>query len=428
MTRYSDQHGTHPDDRTGDRRSPDRGDACGDTPAVGGRVALRGPAELADALPYLIGFHPDDSIVLIALHGERGRFGGRLRLGIPESVEEWPAVCAQLASCLAGSAQAGGAARPDGALVFLCRDPAPGESGREVMERLRPLAQRLRTACGELEMPVHEALCLSGGRYWSYCCPDPRCCPAEGAEIGGSGTSVMAAAAACAGIAVQGSLAELESRLQPPGGPAEEEQERALDTVASELMPPMLRGEADAEAVREATCDLAERVLERFGAAPPVRPREGASAPGRGFGPPAWEEADARDDALLTGPEAARLIIGLQDRVARDRAAEWMEGDVAQPALRLWRALARRCAGAYADHAAAPLALAGWVAWSTGDEVGARVALGIALRLDPEYLFAQLLHAACNKGLDPEPLRRCMRQERAARCARSPADGTDGGT
>ncbi len=37
------------------------------------------------------------------------------------------------------------------------------------------------------------------------------------------------------------------------------------------------------------------------------------------------------------------MILGLQDRVTRDRAAEWMEGPEAEPALRLWRALARRC-------------------------------------------------------------------------------------
>ena len=33
------------------------------------------------------------------------------------------------------------------------------------------------------------------------------------------------------------------------------------------------------------------------------------------------------------------MILGLQDRETRDRAAEWMEGPEADPALRLWRAL-----------------------------------------------------------------------------------------
>ncbi|WP_398995328.1 DUF4192 family protein [Streptomyces sp. CBG31] len=61
-----------------------------------------------------------------------------------------------------------------------------------------------------------------------------------------------------------------------------------------------------------------------------------------------------------------------------------------------------------------PLTLAGWVSWSTGDEPGARVALTMALRADPHYTFAQLLHRACNEGLDPETLRRCLRGEARA--------------
>lgn len=89
-----------------------------------------------------------------------------------------------------------------------------------------------------------------------------------------------------------------------------------------------------------------------------------------------------------------------------------MEGDEAGPALRLWRALARRCVGPYGEHAAAPLTLAGWVAWSTGDDLEAREAFAMALGADPGYLFAKLLHQACNEGIDPESIRRCLRTER----------------
>jgi hypothetical protein len=92
-----------------------------------------------------------------------------------------------------------------------------------------------------------------------------------------------------------------------------------------------------------------------------------------------------------------------------------MEGDEAGPALRLWRALARRCVGPYGEHAAAPLTLAGWVAWSTGDELEAREALAMALGADPDYLFARLLHQACNEGLNPESIRRCLRAEHTGR-------------
>ncbi|MGP3968825.1 DUF4192 domain-containing protein [Streptomyces sp. 6N223] len=366
-----------------------------------GRVTLRGPADLADALPYLLGYHPDDSIVLIGLHGTRGRLGGRIRTGIPEDPDRWPEAAEQLAACLVEGSKARGG-RPDAAVVYLCQSPSDGGRAETVMERLRPLAQLLRTACGALDVPVFEALCLSGTRYWSYTCPEAECCPGEGSELPRAGTSPMAAAAAYAGIRVQGSLGDMRRRLAPVGEPAATRQLRALDQAAASLMPRMLGAEADCAAVHAETLELVERLMGRFRRAPASRGTDEAAD-------------DARDDALLTSEDAARLVLGLQDRETRDRAAEWMEGAEAPPALRLWRALARRCVHAYAGHAAAPLTLAGWVSWSLGDDTGARVALSQALETDSEYVFANLLYQALNEGISPEPLRRCMRQQRAAR-------------
>lgn len=400
------------------------------------RVTLCGPADLADALPYLLGYHPDDSLVLIGLHGASGRIGGRIRTGIPRERDSWADAARQLAACLAEGSEARGR-RPDAAVVYLCQDAPPGRA-TATRELLRPLAQLLRTACGALDIPVYEALFLSGSRFWSYVCPDSGCCPEEGGELPRAGTSPMAAAAACAGIRVQGSLRRMEGRLAPLSGPAAALQSRALDEAASALVPRMLGTDVEAAAVRTETMELAGRLLTRFrksaGPSPAPsaggertaasRPSDGAvvrkkASPGSSVPAAPAHDADvrddARDDALLTHPEAARLVLGLQDRLTRDRAAEWMEGEAAPPALRLWRALARRCVAAYREHAAAPLTLAGWVAWSTGDEAGARVALGRALTADPDYVFAGLLHQACNEGLDPEPLRRCMRQQQAAR-------------
>ncbi|WP_407836907.1 DUF4192 domain-containing protein [Streptomyces sp. DSM 116496] len=362
------------------------------------RITLRSPAELADALPYMLGFHPSDSLVMVAVHGEAGRFGGRLRVGIPAAPDEWEDTARQVADCLIrGSVRRG--SRPDGIIVFLCQDPQRGDSAQRVMTRLRPLAQRIRLACGALDVPVLEALCLSAGRYWSYCCPDGRCCPAEGTALAAPGTSVMAAAATFAGLQVRGSLREIERRLTPLRGTVADEMEGALDRAAVALVPKILDG-ATREEVGAETVLLARALIQRMTLAPPSE-----GGPG----------ADAWDDGLLGHDEAASLILGLQDREIRDIAAEWMEGEEAAPALRLWRALARRCVGAYGEHAAAPLTLAGWVSWSTGDEPTARIALGMALRADDGYRFAQLLHHACNEGIDPEGLRECLREERRRR-------------
>ncbi|MGA5497069.1 DUF4192 domain-containing protein [Streptomyces cinereoruber] len=413
------------------------------------QITLRGPAELADALPFMLGFHPTDSVVLVGLHGERGRFGGRVRLGIPSSPREWASTADHLAECLVeGGARSG--ARPDGVVVFLCQDPAPGETGRHVMERLRPFSQRLRTACGALDIPVYEVLCISDGLYFSYCCPDARCCPPDGTPLALSGTTVMAATAAYAGMQVRGTLRDMEARLKPAGGPGEEEQRAALDAAAASIVPRILEGseEQGRVNVREETLRLAREILRRFANPKPLKsPKSPKSAkfPGTAMSPETrtaskapkpsantanplgvtipgrnlvdTSERDAADDALITPEEAATLILGLQDRVTRDRAAEWMEGWEGTAALRLWRVLARRCVTPYQEHAAAPLTLVGWTAWSTGDEPTARVALGLALGADPEYVFAQLLHQACNEGLDPESLRSCLRSERDSRTA-----------
>ncbi|MFE6104298.1 DUF4192 domain-containing protein [Streptomyces laurentii] len=382
-------------------------------------IALRGPAELADALPFMLGFHPSDSIVLVALHGEHGRFGGRVRVGIPSSPREWAGLAGCLAECLVeGSARRG--ERPDGIVGFLCQEPGRGETGRRVMERLRPLAQSLRVACGTLDVPVHEVLCISDGLYFSYCCPDnSRCCSPDGTPLALSGTSVMAASAAYAGLQVRGTLKDLEARLKP-GGPAADAaaQRAALNDAAAVIVPRILDGVSGTLArqeTRDTTLALLHRLVERFTeASTPAAPAErtGAGLALLLSGP---AREDARDDALISPDEAATLILGLQDRDTRDRAAEWMEGPEAAPALRIWSVLARRCVAPYEEYAAAPLTLAGWVAWSTGDTPLARVALSLALEADPHYLFARLLHQACNEGLDPESLRDCLRRERDAR-------------
>ncbi|MGW0814619.1 DUF4192 family protein [Streptomyces viridiviolaceus] len=383
--------------------SDDRGDEH--------QVTLRTPAELADALPYLLGHRPEDSIVLVALHDRdgRGRFGGRARLGIPAHTEDWAGAARQLVHGLVSGSERRGA-RPEQMVAYVCQEPSPGESGRQVMERLRPLAQKLRIECGARDVPVIEALCISDGRFWSYCCDDDACCPAEGVPMALPGTSVLAAAATYAGIQVRGSLRELRARLHPWENSAALEQEVALDAAGMTLVSRILDEGSRAE-VAEETLDLAKLIMDRFADAPPV---SGSIM------------ADLRDDQLLGHDEAARLILGLQDRTTRDRAAEWMEGTEAGSALRLWRALARRCVGPYSEHAAAPLTLAGWVAWSTGDELEAREALAMALGADPDYLFARLLHQACNEGLDPESIRRCLRAERGGR-GRTDAAGPDDG-
>lgn len=366
------------------------------------KVVLHGPAELADALPFLMGYHPTDSVVLLALHGERGRFGGRLRVGLPspQDPSEWPDLARQLADCLVtGSLRRG--SPPSAIVAFLCQDPRAGERSSEVMERLRPLAQQLRIACGELDVPVIEALCVSAGRWWSYCRPESDGAAQasdEGVRVAEPGGSAIAAAAAYNGIPMPAPLRDLESRLQP-AEPRDPAHETALDLACARLVPRMLDRSAG-PSVTERTVELARGALDAFASAPLINDAV---------------RSDRRDDELLDHNQAAEMILGLQDHAARDRVVEWSEPATAGAAIRLWRALARRCAGPYAEHAAALLALTGWVAWCSGDEAEARVALCTALDLEPHCSFARLLQHAVSQGLDPDVVRSALRSTRRRR-------------
>jgi hypothetical protein len=62
------------------------------------RVRVRDPGELLAALPYLLGFHPRDSLVVIAFDGPSGRRVGltqRVDLPAPAQVPQVGAVLAR---------------------------------------------------------------------------------------------------------------------------------------------------------------------------------------------------------------------------------------------------------------------------------------------------------------------------------------------
>lgn len=94
MTNHSETTGSSENgdiSRAAERERERADGARPESPADEQQVTLRTPAELADALPYLLGYRPEDSIVLAALRDRdgRGRFGGRARLGIPASPDDW---------------------------------------------------------------------------------------------------------------------------------------------------------------------------------------------------------------------------------------------------------------------------------------------------------------------------------------------------
>ncbi|MFI9330854.1 DUF4192 domain-containing protein [Kitasatospora sp. NPDC052868] len=355
-------------------------------PASGHRpVTMRGPSDMAELLPYLLGFFPDDSIVAVGLQGPELYQGGVIRLDIPDSPAQWPAAADETAALLIGLSEQRDR-RPVQVLLYLCRDPE-GAHGPPAVAGLRPLADGLRAAFESRGVGVKESLCVSSGRWWSFLCRREGCCDPAGNPIRRAPAPGAAAAAATfAGLAPRGSRKSIIAGLDPIGPPAADTQRSALARALGAQDGPVRSREQGTELLAQAVAEFSAGVRE------------------------------------LDEWRAAQLIVTLQDRQVRDRAAEYVRSAELAPAQRLWRFLAQRCVPPYSSHAAAPLTLLAWTSWVAGDAATARVVLAHTLRSAPSYLLAQLLYESLNAGLSPEPLLAGVEAERRRRTAPA-ADG-----
>ncbi|MFI8457850.1 DUF4192 domain-containing protein [Kitasatospora sp. NPDC085464] len=345
-------------------------------------VVMRGPADMAELLPYFLGFYPDDSIVAVGLQGPDLHQGGVIRADLPDSPAQWPAAAEETAALLVALSERHGA-RPPQVLLYLCQDPGAPHAP-PVVDGLRPLADDLRAAFGRRGVVVKEALCVSGGRWWSFLCRGTACCDPAGNPVRrGPDPGPAAAAATVAGLVPRGSRKAIMAGLTPIGPPGDAARREAL-----------VRAEAAVGSVsREQGIGLLDQAVAEFA-------------------------AGARE---LDPERTARLLFALRDRVVRDRGVEYARPAELAPAERLWRFLARHAVPPYEGCAVAPLTLLAWAYWVAGDTATARVVLGHVLRLDPGYLLAELLHESLNDGMTPGALLAAVEAQRRRREQHAPA-------
>ncbi len=302
------------------------------------------PAELLAVIPYLLGFHPRDSLVIVALLGPRVVFTVRADLPPPGG----PGHAGQLALTIAQH-------RPDRVVLA-----GYGPSGR-VLAALEPLV----AAFADAGIEVFDQLRVEDGRYWSL--PRDRagrgrkCLPAD---------SVLAAEATFAGMVALSGRADLVAGLEPVTGAERRAMDRAEMRVLAALDGGGWRGRAF------------ERYLVRTGRAAVRAAEERHRAGGR-----------------LTDDEVARLALVLEHAAVRDYA--WNRTGVAAWELALWSDLVRRAGPA---QAAAPASLLAFVAWRSGQAALAAVAVARALDADPGYPMARLMDRILTTAVPPTAL------------------------
>lgn len=340
-------------------------------PAASPPVArLRGPAELAAALPQLCGFVPTESLVVVALHGDRSRVGLTLRVDLPAPAHE-PAVVADVVARVQ-------AAGPRAAVAIVCTEAgdAGGVARRTLVELLR---RRLRAA----GIAADDALLVRAGRWRSYVCDSPQCCPPGGTPLSaaaGSGLALMQAHAALDGRAALGSREELVASLAPPVGAAATRARLWLHDAEQRLGARRAR----VGAARARAGDRQQwRVLLDRAAAPPL---------------------------ALTGVEAAELAVTLADPGLRDEVLTWLLDDDAA-LLTLLLAVVGCCV---APWDAPVCALVAWTAHARGDGGLANVALDRALTSRPGYPLALLSWQALEGQLEPGAVRVLLADTRRA--------------
>jgi hypothetical protein len=126
-------------------------------------VRLRSPGEVVSAVPFLLGFAPHESVVVIALRGRRMALTCRVDLGDVLNDSGTESIIA--------------AARRSGATDALVIGYA------DVRDRaaagVRRQSERLRDA----GLGIREMLTVASGRWFNEDCRDERCCPREGVPV-----------------------------------------------------------------------------------------------------------------------------------------------------------------------------------------------------------------------------------------------------
>jgi hypothetical protein len=315
-------------------------------------------------IPHFLGFTPDHCLVVLGI-GHQGRVEVAFRYDLPDP----PDACTT--GAIAEHAVGVLARQCLGTMVAVGYGP-----GRLVT----PLADALRVAAPRAGLRLHDVVRVQDGRYWSYLCREPSCCPPDGVPFDPA--------------------AHPASRILTSSGRPVLPSRQALAATIAPVTGP--QAEAMAEATRRAE-RAGLRLITTGGPAALDRPglaivraaiqvyRDGgAVTPAIGF---AW---------------LALVLVRLR---IRDDAWARMDPAHHQAHRRLWTDLARRAQPGYL---AAPACLLALTAWQGGDGALANLALDQALADTPGYRMALLIREALAAGAPPSVATPPMTPEQVA--------------
>ena len=310
---------------------------------------IRDEADVLALVPFTLGFHPEDSLVLITLNGGDGTFHARIDL--PDEPGDIPAVVEMLVR----AADRNRGPAPTGTLVVAYTED---ECVAEAMVAL--LETRLRAEGFELLMAIR----ADGSRWFPL----------------GAGSRHRAAPRDSEGVPYDVRTHELTTQAVVDGRITYRTREELVDSLAP--VDPALVDEVEAAHAALGPLDADDREHLRLEAR--------------------WMLAQlhtAVERGTVPGPlSIARILRAVTDPDVRDLA--WCElgrSDAVGHAA-FWREVVRRSP----DPQVAPAAgLLAFTAWLSGDGALAWCAVERSLRSDPDNVLARLVAQALDSALPP---------------------------
>jgi hypothetical protein len=334
-------------------------------------VSVDSPAAMLAVVPHLLGFTPTRSLVIAGGRGPRHRIGATLRFDLPDPPD------AAIADAIAAHTVPILTRHEFTTVVVIGYGPG---------ELVTPLTDVLRKAITPTGIEIRDMLRVQDGRYWSYLCTNPACCPPAGVPFDPARHPAAAALTLASGQHVLASRDDLAATVAPVTGPVAETMRRETTRA------------------QQTAARLIARATTTGGSARPVT-RAGLNAMQTAI-------TTYRDGGTIElASQLAWLTVALTSLWVRDDAWARMHPAHAHAHQRLWTDLTRH---AQPGFAAAPASLLAFVAWQTGNGALANVALDRALADTPGYSMAQLLRQTIDAGTPPSLARLPMTPEEVA--------------
>jgi len=310
-------------------------------------TTLTSPHDLLAAIPFLIGYHPSDSLVLVSIKDDC--VGMAMRIDYPIDQSE---IAFDLCASHISSDEA------DGALI-VAYQPRDRSDGDEVLAQTTAALSRAGIA-------IYESILIAEGSYRSLLCHDITCCPIDGRPVPPHDSSRIAMESVVAGHPMPfASFAELGS------------------SVRSNLL---AQEEQWLERVQKSYVDPSDSDLNNL-------QRDGATA-----------VIDLANDFITHGISTDQDLIAhvlgrLSEIQVRDFALGSHDGESAVGYQSMWMHLLRSAPPGFV----APVAcLAAAIAYEHGDGALARAALDRAFADSPTYSLALLLKRVFSAGWPPQ--------------------------